>query len=272
MPEYPEISHLAGQMNGALTGKTISGAEVNQEKCLNMSVEAFQQAVSGRTIIGVTSLGKWAFMALDDGARLALNLNMGGNVVLRQPGEPLRDKWRAALRFADGSALSVGFWFLGSLHHIAPGQAHALTDNLGADPMAEGFSFEDFDRILGQRKATIKSVLLRQDLICGIGNFYVQDLLFLARLHPARPVNSLDQRERRAIYDAMRSLLADARRKGGAWYENGLDDQPGGFEEAELLVGYRQGQPCPACGEPIVKIKTGSTSGFICPQCQKERP
>lgn len=266
MPEYPEIRSLAAQMDKALAGKVLTGAEIANEKCLNLPPEEFLRRIEGRAILGANSRGKWAFLPLDDGSRLALNLNMGGNVVLYGPGDGPREKWRVVLRFSDGCSLSIGFWFLGYLHHIGMSEPHPMTDGLGADPLAEDFTFEGFDRLLGQRKLPIKTYLLKQDGIAGIGNYYIQDMLFLARVHPMRPIASLDAGERQRIYDTMRGYLQKALDLGGAWYENGLDDQPGRFKE--MLIGYKEGQPCPECGTAIKKIKTGSTSGFVCEVCQ----
>jgi formamidopyrimidine-DNA glycosylase len=266
MPEYPEIRHLSNQMHEALSGKTIIGAEIANEKCLNMPSGEFTAAIAGRSIEGAGWKGKWAFLRLDNAARLALNLNMGGNVALHGPGEPPREKWRIHLKFSDGCSLSIGFWFLGYLHLIAQGQPHPMTDSLGADPLSSAFSFEQFDALLGARKAPLKSLLLRQDLIAGIGNYYIQDMLFLARVHPMRPTLSLSVGERLRVYEALRATLKKALDLGGAWYESGLDGQPGGFKE--MLIGYREGKPCPACGTIIKKIKTGSTSGYVCEKCQ----
>lgn len=266
MPELPEIRHLAGQMNEALTGKTFAGADIVNPKCLNMGADEFVCALSGRAVAGATSLGKWVFLHLDGGSCLALNLNMGGNVVLYGPGLGPRDKWRVNLRFSDGCSLSVGFWFLGYLHFIAPGQPHTMTDGLGADPLAPDFTFDAFDALLGRRKLPIKALLLRQDVIAGIGNYYIQDMLFLARVHPMKSVAALGLEERRRVYDAMRSYLQKALDLGGAWYENDLYDRPGRYRE--MLIGYKEGQPCPVCGTAIKKIKTGSTSGFMCERCQ----
>ncbi len=266
MPELPEIRHLACQMNGALSGKVFAGADILNPKCLNMGADEFVRALSGRAVVSATSLGKWVFLSLDGGSRLALNLNMGGNVVLYGPGLGPREKWRVNLKFTDGCSLSIGFWFLGYLHFIAPGQPHPMTDGLGADPLAPDFTFEAFDALLGRRKLTIKALLLRQDVIAGIGNYYIQDMLFLARVHPMKSVAALDAEERRRVYDAMRSYLQKALDLGGASYENDLYDQPGAYKE--MLIGYKEGQPCPQCGSAIRKIKTGSTSGFICEGCQ----
>lgn len=266
MPELPEIRHLARQMNAALAGRTIAGADIANPKCLNMDAEAFVRAIAGKAVESAASSGKWALVRLAGGDRLALNLNMGGNVVLYEPGLGPREKWRVNLQFTDGCSLSIGFWFLGYLHYIKQEQAHPMTDSLGADPLADDFTFEVFDSLLGARKLPVKTLLLRQDVIAGIGNYYIQDMLFLARVHPMKPVSTLGVEEKRRIYDAMRLYLNQALELGGAWYENGLDDTPGGFKE--MLVGYREGKPCPVCGAEIKKIKTGSTSGFVCERCQ----
>jgi formamidopyrimidine-DNA glycosylase len=266
MPEYPEIRHLACQMNDALAGKTLAGAEINQEKCLNLPPDEFVKCIAGRTVDSAYSKGKWALVRLDGGDRLAMNLNMGGNVVLYGPGDGPREKWRVNLHFTDGCSLSIGFWFLGYLHFIRQGEPHKLTDSLGLDPLADDFTFERFDALLGGRKMPIKSFLLRQDVIAGIGNYYIQDMLFLARVHPMKPVSALGREERLRIYEAMCAYLKQALDLGGAWYENGLDDKPEDFKE--MLIGYREGKPCPVCGTEIKKIKTGSTSGFVCQRCQ----
>lgn len=266
MPEYPEIRHLASQMNNALSGKTLAGADILNAKCLNMVEDEFIQSITGRTVSSVHWRGKWVLATLDNNDRLALNLNMGGNVVLYEPGAGPREKWRVNLKFTDGCSLSIGFWFLGYLHYIRQGAPHPMTDSLGVDPLAEDFSFERFDALLGHRKTPVKTLLLKQDGIAGIGNYYIQDMLFLARVHPMKQAVALDSEERRRIYDTMRSYLVKALEQGGAWYENGLDDKPGGFKE--MLIGYKEGQPCPVCGTVIQKIKTGSTSGFVCGKCQ----
>ena len=266
MPEYPEIRHLAEQMNASLAGKTFSGAEVLNEKCLNMPAGEFAKTITGRTVASVGWRGKWVLAGLDNEDRLALNLNMGGNVVLYGLADGPREKWRVVLRFTDGCSLSVGFWFLGYLHYLKHGEPHPMTDGLGADPLSEAFTFDRFNALLGSRKVPVKTLLLKQDGIAGIGNFYVQDMLFLARVHPLKQAVQLSGEERWRIYETMRSYLKKALDLGGASYENGLYDEPGGFRE--MLIGYKEGQPCPVCGTAIKKIKTGSTSGFVCEVCQ----
>ena len=114
----------------------------------------------------------------------------------------------------------------------------------------------------------MKALLLDQDVMAGIGNSYVHDILFLARLHPLRSAASLTPSEVAALASGIQDVLRPSIAKGGAFYEVDLHGGKGGLTMDDILIGYKEGQPCPACGAPIEKIKTGSTSSFICPRCQ----
>jgi formamidopyrimidine-DNA glycosylase len=122
--------------------------------------------------------------------------------------------------------------------------------------------------ILQGRKARVKALLLDQDVIAGIGNSYVHDILFLARLHLLRSAVGLTSGEVNALASAIQEILQPSIAKGGAFYEVNLYGEKGGFTTDDILIGYKEGQPCPTCAAPIEKIKTGSTSSFICPRCQ----
>jgi formamidopyrimidine-DNA glycosylase len=115
----------------------------------------------------------------------------------------------------------------------------------------------------------LKALLLDQSRIAGIGNAYVHDILFRAKLHPLRPIPSLSRAEIERLHDAIQTEMQRSIQVGGAFYEIGLRGEPGGFMASDLLIGYREGKPCPECGTPVEKIKTGSTSSFICPKCQR---
>ncbi|MGI5877658.1 MAG: Fpg/Nei family DNA glycosylase [Christensenellales bacterium] len=265
MPELPEIRHMAGQMNSALPGRIIQDFTCAQDKCLNMPAEAFRAAVAGRTVVRVSSRGKWIFIALDDGGRIALSLGMGGNAVLHAAGEPPREGARIGLVFADSGHLSIGFWWFGYFHHIAPGAPHAMTDALGPEPLDDSFTPE---RLLGllRTRAAVKTVLLDQRRIAGIGNFYIHDMLWRAQINPLTPACELTAADAARLHGAMREYLSEALALGGASYERDLYDAPGGYGRPR--VGYRQGEPCDRCGAPIEKVKTGGTHSFVCPACQ----
>jgi len=266
MPELPEITCRAKEMSKALAGRKITAIEVIQPKCLNVSVNAFKQGLTGARIADVTHHGKWLFVGTDRG-HLLINMGMGGELLL-VPRDELPEKWRVRFDLDDGKSLSANFWWFGNTHYVAPGKLaeHKETAKLG--PNALDLTADEFAALLDKRRGRIKSFLLDQSKLAGIGNAYVHDILFRAGLHPLRTIPTLTEEEVGALYDAIQAELSRSIDKGAAWYEPDLHGRPGGFKGEDLLIGYREGKPCPNCGTVVEKIKTGSTASFICPTCQ----
>jgi formamidopyrimidine-DNA glycosylase len=267
MPELPEIYHLAQQMDEVLREKRVAAVDVRQPKCLNVPVPTFESLVVGKTIGPVSARGKWVFVNLDPGAHFLLSLGMGGDALYHEAGRPLPEKYQVAFRFTDESSLSLAFFWFGYAHAVRDLGAHAMTASLGLDPLDSGFTYERFSELLEGRRGAIKPVLMDQTKIAGIGNVYIQDILFRARLHPNRKIPAITEQERRGLYAAIRENLRAATDLGGLQYERDLFGHHGRFKD--FLVGYREGQPCPECGTAIEKIRAGSTATFICPKCQK---
>jgi formamidopyrimidine-DNA glycosylase len=270
MPELPEIASRAREMKRALKGKTIKDIEILQPKCLNVSPKKLKGALSGARFEDVTYHGKWIFARTTKGY-LLLNLGMGGDMLLVDR-KTLPEKYQAVFDFDDKCSLSIRFWWFGYIHYAAEGKLdkHAMTAKLG--PNAIDVSRERFREMLRGRKGSVKSFLLNQERIAGIGNAYIHDILFLARLHPNRKIDTLSDDEIDGLWQAIQDGLVPSMKKGGAFYERNLRGKRGGFVFDDILVGYREGQPCPVCRTKVVKIKTGSTSTFICPTCQPLKP
>ncbi len=266
MPELPEILNRAKEMKEALTGKTITGIEILQPKCLNVPEDAFTAALHGARLIDITYRGKWIFTETSKGW-LLFCMGMGGEILLVSR-ESLPEKRRLLFDFDDGTCLSVNFWWFGYAHYVPAGmlEGHAMTAKLG--PNAIDLSSENLREMLDGRRGGIKSFLLNQSRVAGIGNAYVHDILFMARLHPLRSINTLIDTEVNGLMEAIHRGLQPSIDKGGAFYEVGLHGQKGRFSMEDILIGYREGESCPDCGAAIKKIKTGSTSSFICPVCQ----
>ena len=144
--------------------------------------------------------------------------------------------------------------------------SHTMTAKLG--PNGLELTADDLRALLKGRRGRIKSFLLNQSRIAGIGNAYIHDILFLAKLHPLRKISTLTDAEVDALSEAIHDGLQPSIDKGGAFYEMNLYGEKGGFTMDDILIGYKEGEPCPVCSTQIVKIKTGSTSSFICPHCQ----
>ena len=266
MPELPEITVLARQMVKELVGQTFTSIEVLQPKCLNISKEAFVEALSGALLLDVTHRGKWLFAETTQGW-LLLNLGMGGEILLATR-DTLPEKYRLVFDVDDGTCLVINFWWFGYAHYVGRGELgnHAATAKLG--PNALDVTADDLRAMLSGRRGRIKSFLLDQSKLAGIGNAYIHDILFLAKLHPLRTVDTLAEAKTDALAKAIHDGLQPSIDKNGAFYEVDLYGQKGGFTMDDILIGYKEGKPCPICGTLIEKIKTGSTSSFICPRCQ----
>lgn len=266
MPELPEIHCRAREMNDALVGRRIESIEVLQAKCLNVGVEAFEKGLVSAEILGVVHRGKWLFTETTQG-HLLINMGMGGELLLVKRDE-LPEKRRVRFDLDDGKALAINFWWFGNTHYVAPGKLaeHSMTAKLG--PNALDVSLDEFVQLLAGKRGRIKGFLLDQSKIAGIGNAYIHDILFRARLHPLRAVPAMSDADVARLHDAIRTELERSIEKGAAWYELSLHGERGGFTADDLIIGYREGKPCPECGTTIEKIRTGSTSSFVCPSCQ----
>lgn len=272
MPELPEIVCRAREMKEALIRRRIESIEVLQPKCLNVEVGVFKKGLSGAEIVGVSHHGKWLFVETTQG-HLLINMGMGGELLLLPSNAP-PEKWRVKLGFAEGEAdeqgmaLFANFWWFGNTHYVAAGKLadHAMTARLG--PNALDLSLDQFAELLAGKRSRIKSFLLDQSNIAGIGNAYIHDILFRAKLHPLRTIPDMSEAEVSRLHRAIRVELQRSVDKGGAAYELNLRGERGGFTAEDLLIGYRDGKPCPECGSTIEKIRTGSTASFVCPTCQ----
>jgi len=269
--ELPELLILSEQLEQQFRGRTVTEVEVTQPKCLNVSPEEFSRALLTRRFGRVRLLGKWICCDMAPGYKFLLNLGMGADVRYSPPGASLPDKYQLSIRFDDASSLWCRFWWFGHAHVVADEEmdGHARTAELGplaCSPQADRDWFHALVR--SSARSGVKSLLMNQKKISGLGNAYMHDILFGAGIHPLRKCGDLSPAEVDALYRSIGDVVEKVRRLGG--FERDLYGQGGNVETPErlLVIGYREGEACPQCGTPVEKIKTGSTSGFICPECQ----
>jgi formamidopyrimidine-DNA glycosylase len=257
-------------MSRELVGRKISKAEIANPKCLNVPLNQFQETIIGKTIRAVESRGKWLFIKISSNNVLLFNPGMGVDMLYFKPNDKLPEKYHIKLTLDDDTGFTVRVWWFCYLHLMAENKLgeHRLTARLGMSPLDRRFTLDYFKRLLRKRRGNVKSFILDQKSIAGIGNVYAQDTLFDARLHPKRTVQSLTEAEIKALYNSVRSLLNESIKLGGLAYERDFYGRKGGYGAKQFKVGYKLGKPCPVCGTAIQKIKTGSTSSFICPTCQ----
>lgn len=270
MPELPEITVIARQMNKEIAGKRIADIEAKQPKNLNMPVQDFVKTAKGKNINNVSSKGKWIFIKLDPAYYMLINLGMGAGLLHFTPNQKLPEKYQFKLTLAGGTGFTIQFQWFGYVHLVQEKDLseHKVAGCLGISPINEEFTLEKFKKILANRKTGIKNFLIDQKNIAGIGNVYVQDILFKAKLHPNRKISTLTEKEINDLYNAVRDVLNHSIQLGGLAYEKDFYGQKGKLTINEFLVGYKIGKPCPVCKTLIEKIKTGSTASYICPKCQ----
>ena len=270
MPELPEIANLAQQMTEQLEEKRIAQVQVTQPRCLNISVRRFRRIVD-KTIRETKARGKWLFTELNPDDNLLLNLGMGGDLLYHADDTTLPKKYQLRLTFDDQTELTTTFSWFGYIHLASDRELprHKMTNRLGISPLDKEFTADKLASLLSGRRGAIKSFLLDQRNIAGIGNVYVQDILFKTRVHPLRVIPTLSKPEITALHRNIQKVLNLSLRLGGLKYERDLHGRYGKYGPRYYLVAYKTGRPCPTCKTTIVKIRTGSTASYICPRCQK---
>lgn len=215
--------------------------------------------------------GKWIITALNNGENILLSLGMGADVWYFNNDPSQAEKYQVKVTFTDGSGYTARFWWFGKFLLVSDDElaSEPNTKDIAIDPFDERFTLDYFSSLLKGKKTQIKGFLMNQKNVSGIGNMYMHDILFKARLHPQRKISDMNEDDIKCLYDSITDILNLSREKGAFAHESDFFGHKGGYTMDYFLVGYKENQPCPVCGEVIVSIKTGSTSSFICPTCQK---
>ena len=268
--ELPELTVLAREMSTEIVGRVFSEVDVENPKCLNMPLDEFKNAIKGRYIRSVECRGKWLFIGLDSDRTLLFNPGMGVDIMHFERGGILPDRYHIRFGLDNGAGFTIRVWWFCYLHLMDSPRLgdHKLTACLGRSPLEKEFTLGYFKELLAGRGGNIKSFMLDQKNIAGIGNVYIQDILFNARLHPKRQISSITSEEREALFRSMVDILNRSIELGGLAYERDFYGNKGGYGHEQFKIAYKSGEHCPNCDEIIQKIKTGSTSSFICPNCQ----
>jgi len=268
--ELPELAILAREMSTEIVCRTVSEVEVENPKCLNMPLDEFQKTIKGRHVQSVECRGKWLFVGLDSDRTLLFNPGMGVDIIYFERGGTLPDRYHIKFVLDNATGFTVRVWWFCYLHlmHTTRLGEHKLTGCLGRSPLEKEFTLDHFKKLLAAKEGNIKSFMFDQKNIAGIGNVYIQDILFNAGLHPKRQINSITPTETEALFRSMIAILNHSIELGGLAYERDFYGNKGGYGREQFKIAYKSGEHCPNCDEIIQKIKTGSTSSYICPNCQ----
>jgi formamidopyrimidine-DNA glycosylase len=287
VPELPEVETVCRQLEPEIEGARVERLEIYDKRwCRPVPPPELEAAVEGRTIEGLGRRGKYLLLGLDGKQTLVMHLRMTGNLILVDEGEALDPSegrrlyegerstserhLRARFVLDDGREL----WFTDPRRF---GEAFLIDDadlderfaRLGIEPLSPGFTPAALAEIAAGRTAPLKSFLLDQAGIAGVGNIYADEALFRARLHPLSPAGSMKPEHHEALRDAVVAALEAGIDGGGASiddYRDGRGER--GRMQHEFLVHTREGQPCPRGDGTIERIVVGGRSTYFCPACQ----
>jgi formamidopyrimidine-DNA glycosylase len=269
MPELPEVETVRSQLAGRLTGARIVGAVVSDGRLVSRSPAFDRGSLAGRRIVGVGRHGKLLLVDLDDGRRLVFHLKMTGGFSLDGAADHPHARLAIDLVDAGGAPFRLLFTDLrrfGRLYLVVPGGESPL-DAQGPDALA--IDEASWGRLLRSSGRRVKSLLLDQAKIAGIGNIYADEMLHRARVHPATPALRIDATRAGALYRAMRDILAEAIERGGSTVRDYASPcGPGSYQERHAVYG-RAGETCLSCGTVIRRVTQAGRGTHYCPACQR---
>jgi formamidopyrimidine-DNA glycosylase len=273
MPELPEVETVRAALAPVLTGRTLEAVDILDTRLVRpFEPRAVADELEGERVSAVERRGKYLIFRFESGRSLLIHLRMTGSLRHVTNGAPAADPHRrAVVRLDDGSDVTYrdvrrfGTWLL-----LEPGELEPyLASRLGAEPFSTEFTPKRFAARLESRRAPIKAALLDQRTLAGMGNIYVDEALWRARIHPLTPAGELAPEEVTRLRGAVRRALeAGIARQGASLRDYSKPDGGRGRMQDEFKVYGRGGEPCDRCGTPIEKTRVAGRGTWYCPHCQ----
>ena len=274
MPELPEVETVRRGLEKLILGKKISSIEIRYPKMIKTDLHAFQKEMTGQVIQTMGRRGKYLLFYLSDKVLIS-HLRMEGKYFYYPDQVPERKHAHVLIHFEDGGTLVYeDVRKFGTLELLAPEllDSYFISKKLGPEPTEKDFDLGSFKLALKKSKKPIKSHLLDQTLVTGLGNIYVDEVLWRAKVHPSRTSNSLTAQEARKVHDETINVLGQAVEKGGSTirtYTNAFGED-GTMQEFHQVYD-KAGQACSRCETIIEKIQLGGRGTHFCPKCQRRK-
>jgi formamidopyrimidine-DNA glycosylase len=281
MPELPEVETVARDLARLVGGSTIhTGRIIRAANLSTPDPETFARAIAGRRIEGVRRRAKWVLVDLEGGLVLMVHLRMTGQLIVLQEGSAPDPYVRAELHLSDHRVIRFrdvrAFGRLALVARREDGSPSRSLDPLdeaalsghGPEPLEATFTVSRFTSDLKGRRGRLKSLLLDQRFIAGLGNIYVDEALWRARLHPLATAATLRAAEAERLHSAIVALLSEAVAARGSSIDDYTGPDGDGAMQERLAVYQRGGEPCLRCGTGIRRVMLGGRGTHFCPRCQ----
>ena len=281
MPELPEVETVVRDLRPQLSGQKIASVQLTRHPLIRArlirypSATTFVRRLRGRTIRSVERRGKYIVMPLDqDSERLVVHLGMTGHLRVWEPEETpvkhthVRVVLDTGLELRYDDQRQFGRLLLGKQDELVA--ARAFPARLGPEPIHGDLTEAEFDRLVRGRRRPVKSALLDQSFLAGVGNIYADEACFRAGIRPSRWTHQLTLRERRALYSAIQEVLENSIAARGSSIINYVDAFGlRGSNQEKLLVYGRAGEPCLTCGTPLQGTRLAGRGTVYCRKCQR---
>ncbi|MFC5735287.1 DNA-formamidopyrimidine glycosylase [Cytobacillus gottheilii] len=274
MPELPEVETVRRTLKELIIGKEIKDVSVFWPKIIKFPEELsqFKDALMGQSFIDIGRRGKFLIL-YTEGLALISHLRMEGKYALTQSDEPVDKHTHVIFHFTDDTELRYkDVRKFGTMHLYKKEEVfqYLPLSQLGPEPMTESFTPDLLAARFAKTARHVKTVLLDQKTVVGLGNIYVDETLFRANIHPERVANTLNEEEIARIHTEINRTLEDAVEKGGSTIRSYINSQGQiGMFQLDLFVYGRKGEPCKICGTALERIITGGRGTVFCPTCQK---
>ena len=275
MPELPEVETVRARLEPKLVGRRIERVDIFDSRLTRPDDPAGVAAeLEGERVAALDRRGKYLIVRFESGRVLLIHLRMTGQLLHGNGGPPATEDVhrRAVVRLDDGSDViyrdvrRFGTWQLIEEEDLQP----YLAQRIGREPLVRSFTSKRLAEALEGRRAPLKSALLDQRRLAGVGNIYADEALWRARLHPLRVAGDLDEAEVAALHRGIRAALkAGIARQGATLSNYRTPDGSKGRMQEEFKVYGREGEPCERCGTPIEKIRAAGRGTWYCPSCQQ---
>lgn len=275
MPELPEVEVVRRGLDSFVVGQGIAQVRVLHPRPVRRHLAGprdFEDRLAGQTFAAARRRGKYLWLALDSGDAIVAHLGMSGQMLVQPRAADAERHLRVVFELGGGNDLRfVDQRMFGGLS-ISDGGAELPAEiaHIARDPLDDAFDDEAFIAAVRKRRTGIKRALLDQTLISGVGNIYADESLWGAKLHYARPTETLRRTEVERVLGEIRTVMTRALREGGTSFDSMYVNVNGesGYFERWLAVYGNEGEPCPRCGAAVRRDPFMNRSSYTCPTCQ----
>ncbi len=269
MPELPEVETVVRTLEYLIGGLKITDIEIHYLPIVSGDIESFRKALINKRFTGFARRGKYALYTVED-VILMVHLRMEGRFYVRNESQPMDKHTHAVFHLDNGLYLHYhDVRKFGRLEIFAPDQIDQRLAKLGLEPFDSRLTGYYLKKMASERQIGLKTFLLDQRFVAGIGNIYADEICFCARLHPESAVSKISYKRFNEIADCIKMIMSQAIADGGTTirsYTSSLGVS--GRFQLSLNVHMRKGKPCRVCQEPIIKIRVSGRGTYLCQNCQ----